>query len=124
MRILVVEDNQALSAIVARWLAEHGYHPTVVHTGERALEHVPSGGYDAVLLDVRLPGISGLETCRRLREQRFRGVVVMASAYGSKVDIDAGLEAGADDYLVKPFPLADLDQRLRALCAAAAAREG
>ena len=115
MRILLVEDERKVANFIERTLRENTYAVDVVHTGEKALELSTNSNYDAILLDVRLPGISGVEVCRELRR---RGVDVPVMMLTARADIEQrveGLDAGADDYLTKPFVLAELLARVRAL---------
>ena len=115
MRILVVEDEPALASILVRSLTETGHTAAALASGEQILLHETIGDCDAIVLDVDLPGIDGVETCRRLRARGFVGAIVMISARGRTADVVRGREAGADDYLVQPFALAELEQRLRTL---------
>jgi two-component system OmpR family response regulator len=115
MRVLVVEDEVKMAALLRRGLSEEGLAVDVADEGERALLMAGSSDYDAVVLDVMLPGIDGFETCRRLRRDGVWAPVLMLTARGSLDDRVAGLDGGADDYLVKPFAFAELLARLRAL---------
>jgi two-component system OmpR family response regulator len=115
VRVLVVEDKVKLAAILARGLRKEGLSPDVATTGEEALWMAASTPYDAVILDVMLPGIDGFETCRRLRSDGVWAPVLMLTARESIDDRVAGLDSGADDYLTKPFSLRELLARLRAL---------
>ena len=115
MRILVVEDEAKMAALLHRGLHEHGLSPEVAQSGEAALAMAERKDYDAVLLDVMLPGIDGFDTCRRLREQGVSAPVMMLTARGAVRDRVGGLDGGADDYLVKPFSFAELLARLRAM---------
>ena len=115
MRILLVEDERKVASFIARALRENSYAVDVAETGEKALEHATDVTYDAILLDVRLPGISGLEVCRELRQQGIEAPILMLTARGLVEQRVAGLDAGADDYLAKPFALAELLARVRAL---------
>src|ERR1700719_3089633 len=115
MRILLVEDERKDASFIARALRENSYAVDVAETGEKALEQATDVMYDAILLDVRLPGMSGLEVCRELRQQGIEAPVLMLTARGLVEQRVAGLDAGADDYLAKPFVLAELLARVRAL---------
>jgi two-component system copper resistance phosphate regulon response regulator CusR len=115
MRILVVEDDPSLAALLRKWLTEHAYAVDVVADGEQALYQAFVATYDVVVLDVGLPGRSGLDVCRELRRRDHRVPVLMLTARDAVADRVAGLDSGADDYLTKPFALAELLARLRAL---------
>jgi DNA-binding response OmpR family regulator len=115
MRILIVEDERKVASFIARALRENSYAVDVAETGEKGLELATDVRYDAILLDVRLPGASGVEVCRELRQQGIEAPVMMLTARGLVEQRVAGLDAGADDYLVKPFALAELLARVRAL---------
>jgi two-component system response regulator RegX3 len=113
-RVLVVDDEPALRDSVSYALEHEGFEVEAVADGETALELAGSTPFDAVVLDVMLPGLPGTEVCRRLR--RGSSVpIVMLTAKGSEVDRVVGLELGADDYLTKPFSLAELVARVRAV---------
>jgi two-component system OmpR family response regulator len=115
MRVLVVEDEIKMAGLLRRGLAEEGLAVDVAGSGEDALVRAGATDYDAIVLDVMLPGISGFETCRRLREKGTWSPVLMLTARDSVEDRIAGLDGGADDYLTKPFSLGELSARLRAL---------
>lgn len=115
MRILVVEDEPKMAALVRRGLVEEGMAADVAATGEDALWMAGATAYDAIVLDVMLPGIDGFETCRRLRESGVWAPVLMLTARDAVEDRVAGLDGGADDYLTKPFSFSELLARLRAL---------
>jgi two-component system, OmpR family, response regulator len=115
MRVLVVEDELKMAALLRRGLTEEGLTVDVAADGERAVTLAEGSDYDAVVLDVGLPGIDGFETCRRIRRSGIRAPVLMLTARGSVEDRVAGLDYGADDYMVKPFAFAELLARLRAL---------
>jgi DNA-binding response OmpR family regulator len=115
MRILLVEDERKVASFIARALRENSYAADVAETGEKALQLATDVTYDAILLDVRLPGMSGLEVCRELRQQGIEAPILMLTARGLVEQRVAGLDAGADDYLTKPFALAELLARVRAL---------
>ena len=115
MRLLVVEDDPRLAAVLARGLRENGYAVDRAADGGAALDHLHNNEYDAVVLDLMIPGIDGMEVCRRLRAERAAVPVLMLTARDSLDDRVRGLDAGADDYLTKPFAFAELLARLRAL---------
>jgi two-component system response regulator MprA len=115
VEVLVVDDERALRAALRRALALEGYAVAEVASGEEAIGELRERMVDAVILDVLMPGIDGLEVCRRLRAAGDRTPVLMLTARETVGDRVAGLDAGADDYLVKPFALEELIARLRAL---------
>ena len=115
MRVLIVEDEAKLAGIVSRGLRAAGHAADVAGRGEDALWMAAATGYSAILLDVMLPGIDGVETCRRLRAGGIRTPVLMLTARDAVPDRVAGLDGGADDYMVKPFAFDELLARLRAL---------
>jgi two-component system OmpR family response regulator len=115
MRVLVVEDEPRMASVIRRSLAKEGLAADVAGDGEEALWMAAAVDYDAIVLDVMLPGRSGFEVCRRLRERGVWSPVLMLTARESVADRVAGLDSGADDYLVKPFALAELHARLRSL---------
>jgi two-component system, OmpR family, response regulator len=115
MRILVVEDEVKMARLIRRGLREEGMAVDVTERGEDALWMAGSTDYDAIVLDVMLPGIDGFETCRRLRGDGVWSPVLMLTARDAVEDRVAGLDRGADDYLIKPFSFAELLARLRAL---------
>jgi DNA-binding response OmpR family regulator len=115
MRLLLVEDERKVASFIARALRENSYAVDVAETGEKALALDTDVTYDAILLDVRLPGLSGVEVCRELRQQGIEAPVMMLTARGLVEQRVEGLDAGADDYLTKPFVLAELLARVRAL---------
>ena len=115
MRILLVEDERKVASFIARALRENSYAVDIAENGEKALELNSDVTYDAILLDVRLPGMSGLQVCRELRQQGTEAPVLMLTARGLVEQRVEGLDAGADDYLTKPFVLAELLARVRAL---------
>jgi DNA-binding response OmpR family regulator len=115
MRILVVEDDQRLADALTRSLREHGYAVDATGDGDRALTQAAIGEYDAIVLDVGLPRRDGIQVSRALRERGNRVPILMLTARDAVDDRVAGLDAGADDYLVKPFAVRELLARLRAL---------
>jgi two-component system OmpR family response regulator len=115
MRVLVVEDDPKMAALLRRGLVEEGHAADVARTGDDALWMAGSVEYDAIVLDVMLPGRDGFEVSRALRADGVWSPVLMLTARDSVDDRVAGLDAGADDYLRKPFSFAELLARLRAL---------
>jgi two-component system, OmpR family, response regulator MprA len=115
MRLLVVDDDRALRDVLRRTLTLAGYEVRLSETGAGALADVSSGVPDAVVLDIGLPDIDGLEVCRLLRREGNRVPVLMLTARDAVSDRIDGLDAGADDYLVKPFDIDELQARIRAL---------
>jgi two-component system OmpR family response regulator len=115
MRVLVVEDEVKMAGLLKRGLEEEGYSVEVAGTAEDAIWAGTEGQYDAILLDVMLPDGDGFAVCRELRERGRWSPVIMLTARDDVRDRVAGLDAGADDYLVKPFSFAELLARLRAL---------
>ena len=115
MRVLVVDDEKSVRDALSRALRVEGYTVELAPAGGDALAVIAEGGVDAVVLDIQMPGLDGLETCRFLRARGDRVPVLMLTARAGVGDRVAGLDAGADDYLVKPFALEELLARLRAL---------
>ena len=115
MRVLVVEDDVKMASLLRRGLLEEGLAADVARTGDDALWMAEATEYDAIVLDVMLPGADGFEVCRRLREAGRWSPVLMLTARDAVEDRVAGLDAGADDYLTKPFSFAELLARLRAI---------
>jgi two-component system response regulator MprA len=124
MNVIVVDDEYALRAALRRALALEGFGVTEAGSGEEAIELVKDRSWDAMVLDVLMPGLSGIEVCERLRAAGERLPILMLTARETVGDRVAGLEAGADDYLVKPFALEELLARLRALLRRAGPDEG
>jgi DNA-binding response OmpR family regulator len=115
MRVLLVEDERKVASFIARTLRENAYAVDIADSGDQALEFCKSITYDAILLDVRLPGMSGIDVCRELRRRGVDVPVMMLTALALIEQRVEGLDAGADDYLTKPFVLAELLARVRAL---------
>ncbi|MEU5940255.1 response regulator transcription factor [Micromonospora sp. NPDC047548] len=115
MRVLVVEDERRLADLLAQGLREAGHAVDIRHTGSEGLLAAATGTYDAVILDIMLPGLDGTQVCRTLRQQGNHVPVLMLTARSEVRDRVTGLDAGADDYLTKPFSFDELLARLRAL---------
>jgi DNA-binding response OmpR family regulator len=113
-RVLIAEDEPAIADSVAYALRGEGFEVDTVADGESALDAARADGYDVLLLDLMLPGVSGMEVCRRLRAESPIPIV-MLTARTAEVDRVVGLDAGADDYVVKPFSMPELISRVRAL---------
>jgi len=115
LRILVVEDEEAIREGLCDVLVYHGYEPDTAESGDAGLEKSLAGGHALVVLDLMLPGIHGLEICRRLRAERAELPILMLTAKGAEDDVVRGFEAGADDYVTKPFSIRELVLRVEAL---------
>jgi len=115
MHILVVEDEQRLAYLLRRVLQEERHTVDLAHDGQKGLELATSDTYDIVILDVMLPGTDGLEICRQMRAISLMTPVLMLTARGAVEDRVAGLNVGADDYLIKPFAMEELLARINAL---------
>jgi DNA-binding response OmpR family regulator len=120
MRVLVVEDERKIAAYVKRGLEEQGYAVDAAYTGQEALDWADVVEFDLIVLDILLPQLDGVEVCRELRRRGVRTPILMVTARDAIDDRVAGLDAGADDYLVKPFAMRELLARLRALSRRAA----
>jgi len=114
IRVLVVEDNGKLAANIVDYLHSCGHAPDIASDGLTGLHLAASKPYDVIVLDVGLPGMDGLSLCRHLRQSRILTPVIMLTAKGELEDRVSGLDSGAEDYLVKPIALAELDARIRA----------
>jgi len=115
MRVLVVEDEEPIAEAIERGLSKLGYAVDVALDGADALDKASVNNYDIVCLDLNLPKVDGVEVCRRLREDRFSGGIIMLTARSSIRERIEGLDNGADDYLVKPFAFSELAARIRAI---------
>jgi two-component system copper resistance phosphate regulon response regulator CusR len=115
MRILVVEDEPVAATVLAKGLREHAYAVDVAGDGRSAFEHATVNDYDLMIVDVLLPGMNGLELCGRLRKDGVTAPILMLTARGEPDQRVAGLDAGADDYLAKPYHFPELLARVRAL---------
>jgi two-component system OmpR family response regulator len=115
MRVLIVEDHPKMAGLIRRGLNKEGMATDVASTGEDALWRAGATEYDAIVLDLMLPGIDGFEVCRRLRAEGVWAPILMLTARDAVEDRVTGLDQGADDYLTKPFSYAELLARLRAL---------
>ncbi len=124
MKILLVEDDEGIARIIVRVLSSEGHNVSWEADGEAGLLSASSGGYDCLVLDWMLPRLSGIEICRALRSRRLSVPVLMLTARSEVDNKVAGLDAGADDYLTKPFEIEELSARVRALARRQAVNKG
>ncbi|MCE7059981.1 MULTISPECIES: response regulator transcription factor [Dyadobacter] len=115
MKILLIEDDPGVISVIQRGLSASGYEITIAMDGQSGLEMAFQHSFDIVVLDLMIPMINGMEVCRRLRNAQFAKPILMLTALGTTENIVSGLDAGADDYMTKPFKLAELEARLRTL---------
>lgn len=115
LNILLVEDDLSVGALINKGLSESGHTISIAPDGNIGLEMALNHSFDVLILDIMLPGINGLELCKRLRSKQIHTPILMLTALGSTENIVNGLDSGADDYLVKPFKLAELEARLRSI---------
>jgi DNA-binding response OmpR family regulator len=115
MKILLVEDEPYVAGIINKGLTEKGYSISVASEGNVGLQMALTHSFDVIILDIMLPGMSGMELCRQLRQNKINSPILFLTALSTTENIVAGLEAGADDYLVKPFKFAELEARLKSL---------
>ncbi|HYH35859.1 MAG TPA: response regulator transcription factor, partial [Nocardioides sp.] len=114
-RVLIVEDEEDIAFPLVRTLQREGYEVVWIDSGAKALEHMRSTYADVVILDLGLPDMDGLEVCQRARKDGFTGAIMIVTARAGELDRVVGLDYGADDYMAKPFGLAELQARVRAL---------
>jgi DNA-binding response OmpR family regulator len=124
MRLLVIEDNPKVAGMIEQGLTEQGYQVDVVHKGFEGEARAAAGGYEAIVLDLMLPDRDGVDVCRNLRRRGTKTPILMLTALSETADKVAGLDAGADDYLTKPFEFDELLARVRALLRRGEATEG
>lgn len=115
MKILLIEDEPKLVSIIQRDLTAEGHELSVALDGTTGLEMAIKMDFQLIILDIMLPGINGIEVCRRLRQANQQAAILMLTALGTTENIVVGLDSGADDYMVKPFSLAELNARIRTL---------
>ena len=123
MRLLVIEDNAKMAGFIAQGLSEQGYAVDVAHTGEEGEQLAAGTSYDGIILDLMLPDHDGVEICRNLRRRGMKTPVLILTALSTTADKVTGLDAGADDYLTKPFEFDELVARVRALLRRGQAKE-
>jgi DNA-binding response OmpR family regulator len=124
MRFLVIEDNPKLGGQIRRILEDQGYNVTLTASGREGEEEAARGAFDAIILDVMLPDHDGVQVCKNLRRRKISTPILVLTALSSTTDKVAGLEAGADDYLTKPFEFEEFVARVRALLRRAKPEEG
>jgi two-component system copper resistance phosphate regulon response regulator CusR len=124
MRILVIEDNERLAGLVQQGLEEQGYQVDTSHSGRAGEELAAKDQYDVIILDVMLPDHDGVQVCRELRRRGLSTPILMLTALAATEEKVSGLDAGADDYLTKPFDFEELVARVRALMRRSQANEG
>jgi DNA-binding response OmpR family regulator len=115
MKILLVEDEAKLVSIIQRDLVAEGHEVSVALDGTTGLQMALKGDFQLIILDIMLPGINGVEVCRQLRQANAQAAILMLTALGTTENVVVGLDSGADDYMVKPFSLAELNARIRTL---------
>lgn len=115
MALLLVEDEPNVVSVIKRGLADYGFEVSVAGNGLTGLQMALSHPFDIIMLDVMLPGMDGIQICRRIREKNVHVPILMLTALDSTENIVTGLDSGADDYMVKPFKIAELAARLRTL---------
>lgn len=115
MKILLIEDEPAVAGVIQKGLTENGYNITVAPDGSMGYELALQHSFDVIILDIMLPGINGVQICKNLRFNKINTPILFLTALGTTENVVAGLDAGGDDYLVKPFKFAELEARLRSL---------
>lgn len=115
MKLLLIEDEPSVVSFIRRYLTEAGYDVSVALDGQSGLQMATENNFQLIILDVMLPGMNGIAVCKALRKQQDSTPILMLTALGSTENVVAGLDSGADDYLVKPFKQAELLARIRSL---------
>lgn len=115
MKVLLIEDEPAVATIINKGLSENGYNITIAPDGTTGLDLSLNHQFDVIILDIMLPGINGLQLCKTIRSNKVTTPILFLTALSTTENIVAGLEAGGDDYLVKPFKFAELEARLKSL---------
>jgi DNA-binding response OmpR family regulator len=115
MKLLLIEDEPSVVSFIRRYLTEAGYEVSVALDGQSGLQMATENNFQLIILDVMLPGMNGIAVCKELRKQQDTTPILMLTALGSTENVVAGLDSGADDYLVKPFKQAELLARIRSL---------
>lgn len=115
MKVLLIEDEPNVAGLINKGLTENGYSITVAPDGHIGLELALAHDFDVIILDIMIPGINGMQLCKEIRNHKILTPVLFLTALGTTENIVAGLNAGGDDYLVKPFKFAELEARLRSL---------
>jgi DNA-binding response OmpR family regulator len=115
MKVLLIEDEPNVAGVINRGLTENGYSVSVAPDGTLGREMAMNHDFDVIILDIMLPGVNGMEICRQLRSSKVNSPILFLTALGTTENIVAGLDAGGDDYLVKPFKFAELEARIKSL---------
>lgn len=115
MKVLLIEDEPSVAGLIKRGLTENGYSVTVAPDGTMGHQMARQYEFDIIILDIMLPGMNGMEVCQQLRGAKLHTPILFLTALGTTENIVAGLDAGGDDYLVKPFKFAELEARLKSL---------
>ena len=115
MKILLIEDEPSVAGIINKGLTENGYKISIAPDGTTGLDLALSNDFDVIILDIMLPGINGMQLCKTIRDHKNDTPILFLTALGTTENIVAGLNAGGDDYLVKPFKFAELEARVRSL---------
>jgi DNA-binding response OmpR family regulator len=115
MKILLIEDEPSVASIINKSLSESGYSISIAPDGHTGLDFALTNDFDVILLDIMLPGINGMQLCKTIRDHKIDTPILFLTALGTTENIVAGLNAGADDYLVKPFKFVELEARIRTL---------
>lgn len=115
MKVLLIEDEPAVASVIQRSLSENGYNISIAPDGNLGYDLAMQNSFDVIILDIMLPGINGVQLCKNIRAAKINTPILFLTALGTTENIVAGLNAGGDDYLVKPFKFAELEARLRSL---------
>ncbi|MCP9749587.1 response regulator transcription factor [Ferruginibacter sp. HRS2-29] len=115
MKLLLIEDEPSVAGIINKGLTENGHHITIAPDGDTGLDLVLKNRFDVIILDIMLPGMNGMQLCKTIRDNNIYTPILFLTALGTTENIVAGLNAGGDDYLVKPFKFAELEARIHSL---------
>lgn len=115
MKVLLIEDEPSVASVINKSLSESGYSISIAPDGNTGLDFALTNDFDVIVLDIMLPGINGMQLCKTIRDHKIDTPILFLTALGTTENIVAGLNAGADDYLVKPFKFVELEARIRTL---------